>query len=1117
MLSNRQIPLTESEQKPVKVVGAQRDHEGFNVTGTSAVESRGSYDAAAKEAEIRERLKSPETNHVFKIADKYTRERLGKPYDFQKQVEGSSYQKQKAISDAFEMAVNDVHGYKEAVFKAYQEKRPDIVKELGATHYDDLVKKSYHAVAAQTDAQFSHIPVRMQYHQGSHTYHHSGELLNDVFHHGNMTVFQGGDKHEFLHHEDAKNGLNTNEKFRAVHDFFGHALHGNSFGAIGEETAWDSHRKMYSPGAQVAMTAETRGQNSFVNYSGINDHTIAKMKMLRSEKEKIKAAGGDASHIDHALRQIGENDWKYAPQKSVALPPEMLDPHYNGEMPHYLRALQESFDNWLSGIEEGTLEEAVSFLDPRHKKRVDGMPEMNNIVKGIHDKVFGEGVERLEIPIDRENEDVIDHNRALSAGSSSRAYHVANMLSKHGYRIADYVGGYARKEGDVNNRLHKIGGVLDSVKLEDGSKLGDQLTPFRKTRKIARSPDGRALNTEGNFLGEHPGSTPMYAESEGQKMNLKAAFDSDILRAAKKGGHVMVVSRAREDVAGMTTNQNWHGQSCMELDDGCNRHFVPKDLHHGTLVAYMTHKDHAKDETIKPIGRALIKRFDGDGGDTAFVPERRHYGVMTSSFRKAIDDFAAKHYPLDENQTYRKNSALYNDDGRNLIMRKNFNLKDYGSIVGAISGHMRDEKNHAEERAVKFGDWGEYDQAQQNVEGFTHRLMKDLPSVVRAHTVIHSVVNGESVDRGSHISDKGFTDWDDGEDAIRDWAHTTYRDQEFKNDLKDLHPEHLGQMLDKLHENHDETYHDSDYQQGKSLHHMVLSEALSRKSDTLLHKVMDHMSAGSHAIGYYNDLEYNHGSIFDQHPALHSEDPRTIHRAMDFVKDHHSDYSLPHHSEMGPESKQQLFHHIGQHGDEKLINEIHHDPEEAPNYNAIVHGLNKNPMGEHIQHALTHRLPLFGGYANPTAVRKPVNPTTQQVFDNFGKRFNGYSSHTGENRIEVTIRGQEPRTEFKNLHGEEPVDGDSIDGDLFHSIARHTVFLSVHQSLNKLHGDALDGLKDSLKSNKQFGETIKESENRQNLTGLPPEIKEKRQEQKQEREAKLKPKKSFSQFLKGEQ
>ena len=58
----------------------------------------------------------------------------------------------------------------------------------------------------------------------------------------------------------------ANDIFRVVHDYFGHIANGVGFRADGEENAWREHASMYSPLARRAMTTETRGQNSWVNY-----------------------------------------------------------------------------------------------------------------------------------------------------------------------------------------------------------------------------------------------------------------------------------------------------------------------------------------------------------------------------------------------------------------------------------------------------------------------------------------------------------------------------------------------------------------------------------------------------------------------------------------------------------------------------------------------------------------------------------------------------------------------------------------------------------------------------------------------------------------------------------
>lgn len=67
----------------------------------------------------------------------------------------------------------------------------------------------------------------------------------------------------------------VNDLFRVVHDFFGHGLEGTGFGARGEENAWQSHMRLYSASAVPAMTSETRGQNSWVNYGPFGEQNRA--------------------------------------------------------------------------------------------------------------------------------------------------------------------------------------------------------------------------------------------------------------------------------------------------------------------------------------------------------------------------------------------------------------------------------------------------------------------------------------------------------------------------------------------------------------------------------------------------------------------------------------------------------------------------------------------------------------------------------------------------------------------------------------------------------------------------------------------------------------------------
>ena len=120
--------------------------------------------------------------------------------------------------------------------------------------------------------------------KGGHLYYFVGKdgLSSDNLIETPTDVVQQGHRHSH------------NDLFRAVHDLFGHALYGNQFGPRGEEHAWRTHSRMYSPQARPAMGAETRGQNSWVNF------------------------GPHMRRPDGSLKQPGEEGYLALPQRPFA-------------------------------------------------------------------------------------------------------------------------------------------------------------------------------------------------------------------------------------------------------------------------------------------------------------------------------------------------------------------------------------------------------------------------------------------------------------------------------------------------------------------------------------------------------------------------------------------------------------------------------------------------------------------------------------------------------------------------------------------------------------------------------------------------------------------------------
>lgn len=107
--------------------------------------------------------------------------------------------------------------------------------------------------------------------------------------------------------EETASGL-ANDKFRAVHDYFGHTAEKNSFGPKGEQEAYNAHKQSFSGSAIPALTTETRGQNSFVN---AGPH-------LRNEAGVLPKKG-EPGFVPLAERP-------FAPQKAGILPEQQPQP-----------------------------------------------------------------------------------------------------------------------------------------------------------------------------------------------------------------------------------------------------------------------------------------------------------------------------------------------------------------------------------------------------------------------------------------------------------------------------------------------------------------------------------------------------------------------------------------------------------------------------------------------------------------------------------------------------------------------------------------------------------------------------------------------------------------------
>jgi hypothetical protein len=243
----------------------------------------------------------------------------------QAQVEAAKAAADYVAKNKEELGLPDVQETK--VSKINPELADKIQKAYDALPADDSknpeVASAYNKAIQEIDKQFQYLTkdlgVKVEFIKDD-PYPNSDAMFEDVINNKRLKIYQGGEPHPFLGESSIdENGFTANEKLRAVHDYFGHFVNRNQFGKIGEEAAWVDHSKMFSPEAQRAVSTETRGQNSWVNFSGANKEAIAKMQ---KGNELIKQ--GQVSE-GNKLIQEGQSEFKFAEQKVALMPKELTD------------------------------------------------------------------------------------------------------------------------------------------------------------------------------------------------------------------------------------------------------------------------------------------------------------------------------------------------------------------------------------------------------------------------------------------------------------------------------------------------------------------------------------------------------------------------------------------------------------------------------------------------------------------------------------------------------------------------------------------------------------------------------------------------------------------------
>ena len=283
-------------------------------------------------------------------------------------IRGEKLKQNKGFNEAVEQVAKNANEYKtskgikgvasQPLYEIDASMSQEIAKqyeEASVTSNSQAVKDAYEALEKETIEQYDFIlskGLKVEKYEGvGEPYKNSKEMLSDIRDNNTLRFLpnEGAFGQESGSTENRiglqpsgrvlDNGyeMTLSEVFRVVHDYFGHGILGNQFGAIGEENATLQHLDLYSAKALPAVVFQTRGQNSWVNYSGANTEAKKLQKQAKEENNAEKLAES-------------EKMFKFAEPKDNIFPPI-----YNFKRYETVRRIQEQREN----------EKQEQYIDPR--------------------------------------------------------------------------------------------------------------------------------------------------------------------------------------------------------------------------------------------------------------------------------------------------------------------------------------------------------------------------------------------------------------------------------------------------------------------------------------------------------------------------------------------------------------------------------------------------------------------------------------------------------------------------------------------------------------------------------------------------------------------------------
>lgn len=475
-------------------------------------------------------------------------------------------------------------------------------------------------------------------------------------------------------------------------------------------------------------------------------------------------------------------------------------------------------------------------LSPSEMKKAKKWSEdhfPSSTINRQHDAVFGQGNDRITIPV-----------------ASHTENNIHSHLNNNGYKVKDYHGNVAT---DKYNRDTTISKALAKTKAPD---------------------------------------------------DLQKSYNVDKARQATESNQHITISRNPIDVAGMTSGRQWSNKSCMNLTHGCNRRYIKADLDHGTLVAYVHHKDDKNLEN--PEGRLLLKRHQAVNSTAPDIwhPESRTYGSLSTDAEHTIKNWSEKNYPKHEDTIYQKHTDLYNDDGKAVTSPKGskFNPKAMEAVARATLSAAEDRHYHEMDK----GGWGEGYDGHGEVEHALKQYRNSLP---------HEEQNKMDLHLHKHLAEH-FHDYEKSHSDIRPNDYPSDPDVHLDSHLNHFTHNNIkfpSEHVDEIAKVHHDHWGDHFAQDTASdIRHTDLEDAiLKHGSDETKAAYLDHHKLYGH--DHYEESDFD--------PREHIIGPKTANSYLHQLKQDHENYGIHANTRQYPKVHANMAKHAS---DEDFHDWLHH-------------------------------------------------------------------------------------------------------------------------------------------------------------------------------------------------